>query len=53
MRRDFPGNPVVKDFCAPTAGGKGSTPGQGTKISQGVQCNPFKKVIFRMRKTGL
>lgn len=41
--RDSPGGPVVQGFCASTAGGQGSIPGQGTKIPHAARCGQKKK----------
>ena len=40
---EFPGGPVIKSPRASIAGGLGSIPGRGTKISQAARKNQKKK----------
>lgn len=46
--RHFPGNPIVKDFMLPLAGGTASIPGQGTETAHAVRSkNKLKKNFLR------
>ena len=49
--RHFPGNPIVKDFMLPLAGGTASIPGQGTETVHAVRSkNKLKKIFWENKQ---